>query len=245
MISQHNLAKKLFRHMCSVRSLLEPSPFRNQVIPSHSFIDHSSVAVLTRSAIENYLVMTWLHSNGNESLRDFRHNVWEYCGWKKRSKMAATTDDARIDKRKAEADAALLWPTIQSSPHFQSYVEPHREHLRKGSWDEGWHWNNLAVEAGLHKTYFMSYYRFLSGHVHSDYIGTLQNAQAVSLADQYMLASANLKVILVLIGHFAHHYAGLFAPAEAVWRRAGTRRETAGKWHTRAKDIDFLQPSEG
>jgi len=53
MFSQHDLAKKLFRHMCSVRSLLEPSPFRNQVIPSHSFIDHSSVAVLTRSAIEN------------------------------------------------------------------------------------------------------------------------------------------------------------------------------------------------
>lgn len=52
-------SKKLFRHMCSARSLLEPSPFRNQVIPSHSFIDHSSVAVLTRSAIENYLVMTW------------------------------------------------------------------------------------------------------------------------------------------------------------------------------------------
>jgi hypothetical protein len=66
MFSQHDLAKKLFRHMCSVRSLLEPSPFRNQVIPSHSFIDHSSVAVLTRSAIENYLVMTWLHSTGSD-----------------------------------------------------------------------------------------------------------------------------------------------------------------------------------
>ncbi|RII74382.1 DUF5677 domain-containing protein [Pseudomonas monteilii] len=245
MFSQHDLAKKLFRHMCSVRSLLEPSPFRNQVIPSHSFIDHSSVAVLTRSAIENYLVMTWLHSKGDESLRDFRHNVWEYCGWKKRSKMAATTDDARLARQKAEADAALLWPSIESSFHFQSYAEPHQERLRKGSWDAGWHWNDLAVEAGLHKTYFTSYYPFLSGHVHSDYIGTLQNAQAVSLADQYMLALANMQIILMLIGHFAHHYAGVFAPAEAVLRRAGATRETAEKWHIRAEDMDFLYRPEG
>ncbi|WP_241108324.1 hypothetical protein [Pseudomonas sp. MPFS] len=58
MFSQHDLSKKLFRHMCSVRTLLEPSPFRNETIPPHSFIDHSSMAVLTRSALENYLVMT-------------------------------------------------------------------------------------------------------------------------------------------------------------------------------------------
>jgi hypothetical protein len=244
MFSQHDLAKKLFRHMCSARALLEPSPFRNRIIPPHSFIDHSSMAVLTRSALENYLVMTWLLSNGDESLRDFRHNVWEYCGWKKRSKIAATTDDARVARQKAEADAAQLWPSIQCSPHFQRYAEPQRERLRKGSWDVGWHWNDLAVEAGLHKTYFTSYYPFLSGHVHSDYIGTLQNGQAVSLEDQYMLASANLQVILMLIGHFAHHYAGLFPPADTVLLNAGAARKTAEKWHIRAEDMDFLYQPE-
>jgi hypothetical protein len=243
MFSQHDLAKKLFRHMCSARSLLEPSPFRNSTIPPHSFIDHSSVAVLTRSALENYLVMTWLLGGANESLREFRHNVWEYCGWKKRSKMAATTDDARTARHKAEADAAALWPLIQSSPHYQSYGEPQQVRLRKGSWDVGWHWNDLAVEAGLHKTYFMSYYPFLSGHAHSDFIGTLQNGQAICIADQYMLGSANLQAILMLIGHFAHHYASLFPSANDVLLNAGPVRETAKKWQIRAEDMDFLYQS--
>jgi len=245
MFSQHDLAKKLFRHMCSARSLLEPSPFRSQTVPPGSFIDHSSMAVLTRSALENYLVMTWLLSGGNESLREFRHNVWEYCGWKKRSKMAATTDDARVARQRAVADAAALWPVIQNSPHFQSYAEPQQVRLRKGSWDVGWHWNDLAVDAGLHKTYFTSYYPFLSGHVHSDFIGTLQSGQAISLGDQYMLGSANLQVILMLIGHFAHHYASLFPPAKNVLLNAGATREIAEKWHIRAEDMDFLyQPDE-
>lgn len=244
MFSQHDLSKKLFRHICSVRTLLEPSPFRNETIPPYSFIDHSSMAVLTRSALENYLVMTWLLSGSNESLREFRHNVWEYCGWKKRSKMVATTDEAREVRQKAEADAAALWPAIHGSPHYQEYTTPQQDRLRKGSWDVGWHWNDLALKAGLHKTYFTSYYPFLSGHVHSDFIGVLQNGQAIHLADQYMLGSGNLQVTLMLIGHFAHHYASLFPPANEVLLNAGIARETAEKWNFRAEDMDFLYQSE-
>lgn len=244
MFSQHDLSKKLFRHMCSVRTLLEPSPFRNEAIPPYSFIDHSSMAVLTRSALENYLVMTWLLSGSSESLRAFRHNVWEYCGWKKRSKMAATTNEAREVRQKAEADAAALWPAIYGSPLYQEYTAPQQDRLRKGSWDVGWHWNDLAVEAGLHKTYFTSYYPFLSGHVHSDFIGVLQSGQAIHLSDQYMLGLGNLQVILMLIGHFAHHYASLFPPANEVLLNAGIAREAAEKWNFRAEDMDFIYRSE-
>lgn len=245
MFSQHDLAKKLFRHMCSARTLLEPSPFQSHTIPSRSSIDHSSVAVLTRSSLENYLVMTWLLSGGNESLQEFRHNVWEYCGWKKRSKMAATTDDVETLRQVAEDDAAALWPLIQGSPHFQNYTEPQRKSLRKGDWGAGWNWNDLAVEAGLHRTYFTSTYPFLSGHVHSDFIGALQNGQAVTLEDQYMLGSGHLVVIVMLLGHFAHHYASVFPPAKNVLLDAGEVRVIAEKWNLRAEDMDFLyQPRE-
>jgi hypothetical protein len=159
--------------------------------------------------------------------------------------MAATTDDARAARQRAVADAAALWPVIQSSPHFQSYAEPQQVRLRKGSWDVGWHWNDLAVDAGLHKTYFTSYYPFLSGHAHSDFIGTLQNGRAIYLGDQYMLGSANLQVILMLIGHFARHYASLFAPAKNVLLNAGVAHEITEKWNIRAEYMDFLyQPGE-
>lgn len=245
MYSQHDLAKKLFRHMCSARTLLEPSPFQSQTVPAHGFIDHSSVAVLTRTSLENYLVMTWLLSGGNKSLQEFRHNVWEYCGWKKRSKFAATTNEARSARQAAEDDASALWPVIQESPHFQNYTESQQQRLRKGDWGTGGHWNDLAEEAGLHKTYFTSTYPFLSGHVHSDFIGALQNGQAVTLDNQYMLGSGHLQVIVMLMGHFAHHYANLFPPANNVLLHAGEVREIAEKWNLRADDMDFLyRPQE-
>lgn len=241
MFSQHDLAKKLFRHMCSARTLLEPSPFQSQTIPARSFIDHSSIAVLTRSSLENYLVMTWLLSGGNESLQEFRHNIWEYCGWKKRSKMAATTTEVQKIRQLAEDDAAALWPLIQGSPHFQNYTESQRRDLLKGEWwGLGTGWPNLALEAGLHKTYFASTYPFLSGHVHSDFIGALQNGQAVTLEDQYMLGSGHLAVIVMLLGHFAHHYANVFPPAKKVLLGAGEVRMIAEKWNFRADDMDFV-----
>ena len=240
MFSQHDLAKKLFRLMWSARSLLEPSPFQNRTIPPYSYIDHSSIAVLTRSSLENYLVMTWLLSGGTESLQEFRHNVWEYCGWKKRSKMAATTFDARKVQQVAKEDADALWPLIQSSPHFQNYTESQRKRVCKGDWGVGAHWNDLAVEAGLHRTYFTSTYHFLSGHVHSDYIGAIQNGQAITLKDQYMLGTGHLQVIVMLMGHFSHHYASLFPPAKNVLLNAGEVREIAEKWNLSAEDMDFL-----
>ena len=240
MFSQHSLAKKLFRQMCSARTLLEPSPFRNRDILPYSNIDHSSVAVLARSSLENYLVMTWLFSGGQESLQEFRHNVWEYCGWKKRTKLAASSDEARSAVMKAEDSIAPLWLAIQGSSHFENYSVSHRNQLRKGDWGVGWHWNDLAEEAGLHKTYFTACYRFLSGHVHSDFISSIQNAQASTLVDQYMLASGHLSVLVMLLGHFSHHYASLFPPAKNLLLYSNEVRKIAEKWNFRAEDMNFL-----
>lgn len=61
----------------------------------------------------------------------------------------------------------------------------------------------------------------------------------VSWPDGY-LGSANLQVILMLIGHFSHHYSSLFPPAREVLLNAEGARETAEKWNIRAEDMDYV-----
>lgn len=240
----HNLSKKLFRHLCSARALLEPCGFRTANLPPYSAIDHSSVALVTRSAIENYLVMNWLYAGGDEAIRTFRHNVWEYGGWKKRSKFVATTDEAKIARQKAADDAALLLPMINANPAFQAYHPERKKAIRQGNWQAGTTWNQLAEEAGLHRTYFTSLYPYLSGYAHSDYISSLQVGQAVDLPTQYDLAMFSINIGLMVMGHFALFYAGLFPAAQTVLNRADVGQELVGKWALKAEDMDFLYAPE-
>lgn len=73
-VDLHNLLK-LFKHLCSARALLEPCGFRTPTLPPYGYIDHSSVMVVTRSAIENYLVMHWLHANGDAAKQNGKPRI--------------------------------------------------------------------------------------------------------------------------------------------------------------------------
>lgn len=243
-VDLHNLSMKLFKHLCSARALLEPCGFRTPTLPPYGYIDHSSVMVVTRSAIENYLVMHWLHANGDAAICTFRHNVWVYGGWKKRSKLFASTKEVKIGKQKAIEDAAALLLLIEASPIYQAYHSDRKKQLRQGNWQAGAPWNQLAEEAGLHRTYFTSIYPYLSGYVHSDFISSMQIGQAADLSTQYDLALSNIQIGLMVMGHFALFYANLFPAAQAVLGGADAGRELVGKWSFKAEDMDFLYTSE-
>jgi hypothetical protein len=238
-INLHVLSMKLFKHLCSARTLLEPCSFSAPALPPYGYIDHSSIAAVTRSSIENYLVMHWLFSGGKESLRDFNHSVWMYSGWKKRNKLVATTQEAKEARQKAEDEAAELWLLIQASPHFEKYNKDQVRSLRKGNWDVDWHWHDLAREAGLHHTYFTSIYPYLSGYTHSDYISCLQMGQADTIGDQYMLGAFSMSVSLMIMGHFSTFYASIYPAAKALLE-ISEAKYLASKWCVRAEDMDFL-----
>ncbi len=238
-VNLHVLSMKLFKHLCSARTLLQPSSFRTPATAPYGYIDHSSIAAITRSSIENYLVMHWIFSGGNESLRDFNHLVWMYSGWKKRNKIFATTKEAKEARQRAENEAADLWLLIQASPHYEKYNKDQVRSLRKGNWNTGWHWPDLAKEAGLHHTYFASIYPYLSGYTHSDYISCLQIGQAQTLDDQYMLGASSISISLMVLGHFSAFYAGIY-PSAKVILEASEAKGLALKWRVLAEDMNFL-----
>ncbi len=238
-INLHILSMKLFKHLCSARTLLEPCSFGTATLPAHGYIDHSSIAAVTRTCLENYLVMHWLLGGEDEAVREFNHLIWMHSGWKKRSKVFATSKDGRVAKQRAEESAADLWVLIQESVCFQKYSKDQQKKLRKGSWDVDWYWHDLARHAGLHNTYFTSIYPYLSGYTHSDYISCLQIGQAVAIDTQYMLGASSISANLMILGHFTAFYANLYPAAKAVLEDSETR-QLASKWYIRAEDMDFL-----
>lgn len=238
-INLHILSMKLFKHLCSARTLLEPCSFGTATLPPYGYIDHSSIAAVTRSSIENYLVMHWLWGGGEDQVREFNHLIWMHAGWKKRSKLFATTEEAKVARQQAEDTAAELWILVQESPNYQTYDKNKQKRLRKGSWDVDWNWQDLARQAGLHHTYFTSIYPHLSGYTHSDFISCMQIGQASSISDQYMLGVTSISTSLMVLGHFSTFYANLYPAAKAVLDASKTRH-LVSKWYLRAEDMDFL-----
>lgn len=239
-IHLHVLSTKLFKHLCSVRTLLEACPFGTPTLPRFGYIDHSSVAALTRTAIENYLVMYWLHSEDDQALREFRHVVWVYCGWKKRSKLIPTIDEAVDSHREAIALATEHWTWIKASPFYALYSKGEQAKLRKGDWSAGTNWYELEMKAGFHRVYFTSIYPYLSGYTHTDFISCLQIRSATRLQTHYDLGVATLQMCMVMLGHFTHFYASLFPAAKEVFHRSGTVIELATKWHIRAETMAHI-----
>ncbi|MBC3419998.1 DUF5677 domain-containing protein [Pseudomonas sp. RW3S2] len=235
----HDLSMKLFKHLCSSRTLLEPCPFGTPTHRPFGYIDHSSIAVLTRSSIENYLVMHWIFKAESDSRREFNHRIWVYSGWKKRTKLFAGTPEAREATLHAEENAAGLLSLIETSPIYQGYDSEKRKKVRKGLWDVDWTWKDLAKEAGLHHTYFASIYPYLSGYTHSDFISALQVGQAKTLQDQYMLGVASISTNLMILGHFTYFYAEMFPTAKAVLEKSAAKA-LVDRWHLRAEDMNFL-----
>ncbi|HCF2594666.1 DUF5677 domain-containing protein [Pseudomonas aeruginosa] len=241
--SLHALSLKLFKHLCTARWILEPSPFETKLLPAHGYIDHSSVAVIVRSAIENYLVMHWLFADGDSELCEFRHMVWVHAGWKKRSKITPTIEES-IPKRQAAIDeAAELLPKIEKSPYFERLRDDQKKKLRKGMWDADWTWNDLADSAGLHLSYFTSIYQYLSGYTHSDFISAMQIDCAKDIQTHYDLGSSMLGTGLLIMGHFAQFYSRIFPAAHAVFDAAADRKEVAHKFNIKAEDMEAIYAS--
>lgn len=238
----HALSLKLFKHICSARALLEPNAFSSDTLPAFGYIDHGSISVLTRSAIENYLVMHWLNGAGSEDARHFRHMVWEYAGWKKRSKLFANGSEAKASRKAASEEAARLLQLIKGSVYLEKYEGRKKDSILKGNWDVAW--PELASEAGFHLTYFGSVYRHLSGYVHSDFISALQVSQAQEIQTQYDLASASLQSCMMVMGHFSSFYSGVFPKAGSVFQAYPRAHELAEKWHLRTEDMNFLYTEE-
>jgi len=89
------LAVKIFRHLASVQHLSSGAQFDYGGISNFEFIDHSSIGIVTRAALETYLAFYFIYINTEERLSIYRHKIWQLAGLIDRSKLFANSDDSK------------------------------------------------------------------------------------------------------------------------------------------------------
>lgn len=231
---------KLFRHITSAQqiSMGVTIDFGNNSQLQH--VDHSSVAVLIRSAIEAYLAFNYIFINTDASLSEYRHDTWQLAGLLDRSKITANRSES---KEKLAQEALLITEIKQKLERSSFFVESNsrtRKNILDGKWKPVGGWNKLGGDADIHQAYFDNIYNHLSGHSHASYISILQIKQAESVEDQSSLAVSTNQIGCVIISHFLFSYVKLFPDTKRILEGNSSLYEVAKKWHLRTEDVNSI-----
>lgn len=231
------LSIKLFRHLVSMQIISTGSTIERQGTPIVFFIDHASVKVMTRAALETYLVFYYIFGGQNQSLSKFRHSTWVLGGLADRQLSHAATDENRAVLVKEKMQIEELKLEIEKSPFFSSFTPKQQDQLLKGKWRVGNGWSDLGVAAGFHKKYFDNIYSYLCGYSHSSYISAMQVGQAQSVEDQESLTNSIMSIGIVIMAHYAFSYSRAFESAKEVLNKSSSAQVIAEKWYFELEDM--------
>ncbi len=231
------LSIKLFRHLVSMQTLAVGATVRHGNDQIVFFIDHASVKVVARAALETYLVFFYIYGSGNHDLAKFRHKTWQLGGLADRQQSHASTNEHMEKLTEERRQIGCLRSEIEVAPQFQDYSSKQQTKLLEGEWKVGISWTNLGKEAGFHEKYFRDIYSYLCGYSHSSYISALQVGQDNSLETQNALTQAILGIGVVIMAHYTFAYSHVFKQAKEVLSSNPEALRIAEKWHLGPSDM--------
>lgn len=229
------LSVKLFRHLVSMQCLMSGATVSGSCGQIFC-IDHSSIKVVARAALETYLVFFYVFGKGIDKTAKYRHLTWKLAGLTDRQKFFVSTERGKAILAQEKLKMDKLKREISGYSDFNNLSQRQKDKILKGEWRAGKAWSDIGVEAGFHKTYFQNIYGYLCGYSHSSYISALQVGQAKLIEDQHMLAEAIMRVGLAIMAHHAHSYSGLFENAACVLENHPAKC-IAEKWRFGAEDM--------
>jgi hypothetical protein len=193
------LGVKIFRHIATAQQISAGIGFEFGAGQVFSHIDHSSVAVIVRAAIESYLAFNYIFVNQDESLSIYRHKLWRRAGLIDRSKILANTPESKNVLLLEAESIKKLYDDITRNPHYQKSNRDEKKEIEKGNWKPKGGWHAITNKTDIHQRYFSDIYNHLSGHSHASFISALQIRDAWNIEQQAMLAGAARQILCLVI----------------------------------------------
>lgn len=196
------LGVKIFRHIATAQQISTGIGFEFGAGQVFSHIDHSSVAVIVRAAIESYLAFNYIFVNQEEDLFIYRHKLWLRSRLIDRSKILANTPESKKVLLQEAESIKQFYNEITSSLYYQKGNRDERKEIDKGNWKPKGGWHAITYKTDIHQRYFSDIYNHLSGPSHASFISALQIRHASNIEQQAMLAGAARQILCMVISHF-------------------------------------------
>jgi len=204
------LAKKVFSHISSVKILFETNRVNLNDGTYLDFIDHSSIAVLTRASLEAYLTFNHIFiTPENQKQSIFRYHCWDLAGFIERKDFQALNKDSKKRKEKEKEMIIDKIELIKSLNEFNQLPKKNQAQILKGNWKLSLSWAELAQGANFDKEYFKDIYSYLCSYAHSGRLSVLQIMQSDNKEDQKEFGSLFSVYCLIVISKFLIDYVKL------------------------------------
>ena len=233
-----SLALKLFTLAASAYQLYKGTrlPFPSSTRGS-GFIDFSSTAILTRSALETYLTFfeVFVAPKNNDEF-EFRYCLWYLSGYVSLEKFDPHDPDLQADYGKAQEEIFALRERIKATSFYQSLKNDVQRDVLNGNRRRKL--DTVLTSAGFGKWTFRNIYRYYSGFVHADGLTTSQLMSAETKEDQLFHAETDLVTMMVIISKFIVDFGLLYEEASLVFPRFDKIYKRALMWSDIARKLD-------
>lgn len=233
LLDAHNLANKFIGHALTILhlshgTLIQDLPSFNKL----NFPDSASIDVLTRAAMEAFLVFHFVfYAPKTKEEKEFRYLTHKAIGLAERQNLPPRTLEHKRyrydEKKKLEEILRKLGTNII----FRGVPEIIKNQFIKGKNRDLWRWNpdnkkilplpDIAVNAGLSETLALHLYKHLSGYAHSGSLSIIQTAQALVNKEVDRLIQPSMNAMMILTANMINEYCEMFSEAQAVLKESG------------------------
>ncbi len=236
LLDAHRLANKFIGHALTVLNLSRG--YKAEELPSFqpvNFTDSCSIDVLTRAAMEAFLVFHYVFfAPTTTEEKDYRYWVYRAAGIAERQNLPETAYEHKQTKAEDKKELDKLHDKLKSNAVFQSLTEKQKTRFFEGKERNLWRWkpdvkkvlswSDIAIDAGFSKMLASHMYRHISGYAHSSSVSVLQASQALENKDVDMLVKPSMNTMNILMANMIYEYCVLFPEAKVVLEQSGSSK---------------------
>lgn len=175
-------------------------------------LDISSINILTRAIIENYLMIYYLYfDNVDESRKEFRFLIYAIDGLSRRQKNLVAFDDESSNQLSNENKELLnLKNKLKNNSYFQFLEIKQQERYLKGCATEK-NLTTLLELIDLNPELYQNIWKLQSNYAHSEFISVLQIRTYVKRPEElvnssFVMAELTAMIASISIDHLKNNF---------------------------------------
>jgi len=175
-------------------------------------IDITGIYLLIRGVIETYLTIYYLNfETKDDEQNSFRNDLYKYSGLSRRQEFIIFGEEGKKKLQTEKIAIQQLKESILENSYFKSLPTNKRKRLLEKNEAREYSWYDLIKSRGIVSMNFLTLWKLLSNHAHSEYLGTMQLNSYVSnpmdnLPGIYNFVSQPLTLVALYIDDLTTHF---------------------------------------
>lgn len=204
-----------------------------------SYLDPSSLHVITRAAIESYIVFHYVFIQPEtKEEKDFRYWIWVLCGLIARQRTTTTRPELIERLKEDKKEISKLTGKLNRNSVFDKLeVNQQNKILNKGEWrlpdpEKGYYpnWSDLASSAGLSEAFSKDAYGYLAEYAHSTSWSVQQVREMRSQEPRRLIIDTSLEILMSIMALSIKAYVDYFPVAKQVLENNEILNEAVETW---------------